>query len=59
LHVISTFLSREESEEVQIKGRTARQGNNGTFNLVLLDEDLKEFDINDIEVRQIEQSDDK
>ena len=57
--MISTFLSREESEEVQIKGRTARQGNNGTFNLVLLDEDLKEFDINDVEVRQIEQSDDK
>lgn len=26
LHVIQTFLSVENSEEVQIRGRTARQG---------------------------------
>ena len=27
VHVIQTFLSLDESEEVQIKGRTARQNN--------------------------------
>jgi preprotein translocase subunit SecA len=26
VHVIQTFISEEESEEVQIQGRTARQG---------------------------------
>ena len=29
-HVIQTFLSEETSEEVQIKGRTARQGDFGS-----------------------------
>jgi hypothetical protein len=35
VHVIQTFLSEEYSEEVQIKGRTARQGDKGTFQLIL------------------------
>jgi hypothetical protein len=38
--VIQTFLSEDVSEEVQIKGRTARQGNNGSYCLVLSDQDL-------------------
>ncbi|ETO21276.1 hypothetical protein RFI_15929, partial [Reticulomyxa filosa] len=32
-HVIQTFLSEELSEEVQIKGRTARQGESGSYNI--------------------------
>ena len=35
VHVIQTFLSEEYSEEVQIRGRTARQGDKGTFQLIL------------------------
>lgn len=35
LHVIQTFFSKETSEETQIKGRTARQGNRGSYSLVL------------------------
>lgn len=35
LHVIQCFLSLDESEEVQIKGRTARQSNNGSYDCVL------------------------
>jgi hypothetical protein len=35
LHVIQTFLSEEYSEEVQIKGLTARKGDKGTFQLIL------------------------
>ncbi len=43
IHVIQTFLSEEYSEEVQIKGRTARQGGIGSYSLVLLDADLEKF----------------
>jgi preprotein translocase subunit SecA len=35
LHVIQTFLSLENSEEKQIQGRTARQGDPGTFRLII------------------------
>lgn len=31
VHVIQTFVSLEESESLQIEGRTARQGEKGTF----------------------------
>ncbi|CAF4874529.1 unnamed protein product, partial [Rotaria sp. Silwood1] len=45
VHVIQTFLSEELSEEVQIKGRTARQGDIGSYSMVLLDRDLEKFNI--------------
>ena len=35
---MQAFLSEELSEEIQIKGRTARQTNKGTFMLILLEE---------------------
>ena len=35
---VQAFLSEELSEEIQIKGRTARQTNKGTFMLILLEE---------------------
>ena len=35
LNVLQTFYSSSESELVQIKGRTARQGQNGTFSMDL------------------------
>ncbi len=38
--VIQTFFSKEISEEVQAKGRTARQGQNGIYKLVLCKETL-------------------
>ena len=31
VHVIQTFFSLDLSEEIQIKGRTARQGENGSY----------------------------
>ena len=34
-HVIQTFFSWDISEEIQIKGRTARNGGNGSFSMVL------------------------
>ncbi len=46
VHVIQTFLSSDMSEEIQIQGRTARQGKKGSYKLILLDEDLEnDFDI--------------
>jgi hypothetical protein len=45
LHVVQTFFSGELSEEIQIRGRTARQKNKGSFQMVLLAKDLDKFDI--------------
>jgi len=42
VHVIQTFFSTECSEEVQIQGRTARQGKKGSYQLLLLESDLEE-----------------
>ena len=43
IHVIQTFLSEELSEETQIKGRTARQGAQGSYSMVLRDTSLEKF----------------
>ncbi|KAL3941494.1 MAG: hypothetical protein SGBAC_004163 [Bacillariaceae sp.] len=42
VHVIQAFFSEQQSEEVQIQGRTARQGKKGSYQLILLEEDLVE-----------------
>ena len=42
VHVLQTFLALKKADEVQIKGRTARQGKQGTYALVLLQADLTE-----------------
>jgi hypothetical protein len=43
LHVIHAFLSLDESEEVQIKGRTARQNNKGSYDCVISENWLEEL----------------
>ena len=43
VHVLQVFFSKEVSEEVQIIGRTARQGDPGSFSMILLDSDLEYF----------------
>jgi Mg-chelatase subunit ChlD len=40
MHVVQTFFSKELAEEVQIKGRTARQERKGSYRMVLLASDL-------------------
>ena len=45
VHVIQTFLSLDKAEEVQIKGRTARQGEDGSYAMVLSMADLEDFGI--------------
>ena len=41
VHVLQTFLSEEISEERQIRGRTARQGQKGSYSMVLRNSDLQ------------------
>ena len=51
VHVIQTFVSDNVSEEVQIKGRTARQGNKGSFSMVLLAAALERYHISASDVQ--------
>jgi len=47
VHVVQAFLSAELSEEIQIQGRSARQGKKGTYSMVLLEKDLEQdFEVN-------------
>lgn len=39
--VICTFFPSSSSEEIQIRGRTARQGKKGSFELVLCQDDVQ------------------
>jgi len=43
IHIIQTFFSEHLSEEIQIQGRTARQGQTGTYELILNEDDLEKF----------------
>ena len=43
LHVLLTFFPRDLQEEVQIKGRGARQGEKGSFSMVLLGQSLEDL----------------
>ena len=54
LHVVQTFLSEELSEEIQIRGRTARQKNKGSFQMILLAQDLEKFAVSAAEIGQKE-----
>jgi len=50
IHVIQTFVSEDIAEEKQIMGRTARQGNKGSFSMLVIAEELQMFDISENEV---------
>ncbi|CAF1204521.1 unnamed protein product [Adineta steineri] len=41
IHVLQTFFSKELSEEYQIMGRGARQGDRGSYRMILLENDLE------------------
>jgi hypothetical protein len=58
VHVIQTFLSEQKSEEAQIKGRTARQGKRGSYQLILKAEDLEKFRINGDDIARMRGGDD-
>jgi hypothetical protein len=54
IHIIQTFLSEDISEEIQIKGRTCRQGKPGSYSMILLDSDLEVFLLKEKELHDIE-----
>jgi preprotein translocase subunit SecA len=41
IHVLQTFFSEDLFEEYQIMGRGARQGDKGSYRMILLDKDLE------------------
>ena len=45
VHVIQTFLSDELSEEIQIRGRTARQGEPGSYSMILCEKQLQKYNV--------------
>eukprot|EP01038_Epipyxis_sp_PR26KG_P010155 gene10155-13661_t len=48
--VIQTFLSENLSEEIQVRGRTARQGQHGSFHLILKRENLEVYLISPVDL---------
>ena len=56
VRVLQAFLSVQKSEEVQIMGRTARQDQQGSFALVLLESDLVKHGISAAEIAEHKQS---
>lgn len=45
IHVIQSFFSEDTSEERQIKGRTARQGEKGSYSMILCATQLEQMEI--------------
>lgn len=45
VHVIQTFVAEDLSCETQIQGRAARQGEDGSFSMVILSTDLEKYGI--------------
>ncbi|CAF1649547.1 unnamed protein product, partial [Didymodactylos carnosus] len=52
-HVIQTFLLEKFSEEKQIKGRTTGQGDQGSYSMILHEQDLEKFHIDQTHIGHI------
>ncbi|KAL4505988.1 hypothetical protein ABPG72_013749 [Tetrahymena utriculariae] len=57
IHVIQTFFSEDKSEETQTKGRTARQGEDGTYSMILQKDTLQAFLKTDQDIQRSEKLD--
>eukprot|EP01061_Rhynchopus_euleeides_P043524 TRINITY_DN75_c2_g1_i2.p1 TRINITY_DN75_c2_g1~~TRINITY_DN75_c2_g1_i2.p1 ORF type:complete len:1751 (+),score=606.97 TRINITY_DN75_c2_g1_i2:360-5255(+) len=53
VHVVTTYVPDELSEETQLKGRAARQGDDGSFSMVLAEGDLERFGLFEDDVAQM------
>eukprot|EP01133_Synstelium_polycarpum_P012772 gene12772-14983_t len=56
VHVIQTFLSEEITEEIQIKGRAARQGQKGSFKMILVKSQLVSMGISEDKIQLMAKS---
>ncbi|KAK3255454.1 hypothetical protein CYMTET_35366 [Cymbomonas tetramitiformis] len=54
VHVVQTFLSEVVSEELQIRGRTARQEKKGTFKLVLHAKSLEKYGVSEEDLTRLQ-----
>jgi len=54
VHVISTYFPSSSSEEVQIKGRTARQDQKGSFSYVLEVSEFERFGKRDFDLKNLD-----
>lgn len=52
VHIIQTFFSDFVSEEIQIRGRTARQSKKGSYKMILLLSDLEKLEMNPEEIKK-------
>ncbi|CAG9315973.1 unnamed protein product [Blepharisma stoltei] len=53
IHVLQTFFSENISEEIQIKGRSARQGQKGSYSIILLDSELEKFSVQKEDIKKM------
>ncbi|CAG9315978.1 unnamed protein product [Blepharisma stoltei] len=53
IHVLQTFFSENISEEIQIKGRSARQGQKGSYSIILLDSELEKFSVQKEDIKNM------
>ena len=51
-HAVQTFLSEQKSEEKQIMGRTAKQGADGSYSVVLIDSELEKYEIKSDDIKE-------
>ncbi|KAL4496498.1 hypothetical protein ABPG72_014728 [Tetrahymena utriculariae] len=56
IHVIQTFFSEDKSEEIQAKGRTARQGEEGSYSIILEIDMIQAFLKSDEEKHKMSQN---
>ena len=50
MHCIQTFAAESPSEDVQIRGRAARQGQDGSYTCIIKKDDLLEYKLSDAEI---------
>ena len=54
VHVIQAFVSDDISEEIQIQGRTARQGKSGTYSLILAESEIVKLGLDAARVQNMQ-----
>lgn len=54
VHVIQAFVSHDISEEIQIQGRTARQGKSGTYSLILAESEIVKLGLDAARVQNMQ-----
>lgn len=58
VHIIQTFLSEDVAEEVQIRGRSARESSSGSFVKILEKGSLERFGLSNVDVENLSRSTD-